>query len=51
MWVLGIEPSSSKRAASALSSPAPSFFKDKVSLCSSGCPGTHYVDQAGLKLI
>jgi hypothetical protein len=26
------------------------FFPDRVSLCSSGCPGTHSVDQAGLKL-
>jgi hypothetical protein len=26
------------------------FFRDRVSLCSSGCPGTHFVDQAGLKL-
>ena len=26
------------------------FFRDRVSLCSSGCPGPHYVDQAGLKL-
>jgi hypothetical protein len=25
-------------------------FRDRVSLCSSGCPGTHFVDQAGLKL-
>jgi hypothetical protein len=25
-------------------------FRDRVSLCSSGCPGTHSVDQAGLKL-
>jgi hypothetical protein len=25
-------------------------FQDKVSLCSLGCPGTHSVDQAGLKL-
>jgi hypothetical protein len=24
--------------------------KDRVSLCSSGCPGTHSVDQAGLEL-
>jgi hypothetical protein len=24
--------------------------QDRVSLCSSGCPGTHSVDQAGLKL-
>jgi hypothetical protein len=26
------------------------FFQDRVSLYSSGCPGTHFVDQAGLKL-
>jgi hypothetical protein len=26
------------------------FFQDRVSLCSSGCPGTHSVDQAGLEL-
>jgi hypothetical protein len=25
-------------------------FRDSVSLCSPGCPGTHSVDQAGLKL-
>jgi hypothetical protein len=25
-------------------------FQDRVSLCSSGCPGTHFVDQAGLEL-
>jgi hypothetical protein len=25
-------------------------FRDRVSLCSSGCPGTHSVDQAGLEL-
>jgi hypothetical protein len=25
-------------------------FRDRVSLCSPGCPGTHYVDQAGLEL-
>ena len=25
-------------------------FRDRVSLCSSGCPGTHFVDQAGLEL-
>jgi hypothetical protein len=24
------------------------FFKDRVFLCSPGCPGTHSVDQAGL---
>ena len=26
------------------------FFRDRVSLCSPGCPGTHYADQAGLEL-
>jgi hypothetical protein len=26
------------------------FFRDRISLCSSGCPGTHFVDQAGLEL-
>jgi hypothetical protein len=26
------------------------LFRDRVSLCSSGCPRTHFVDQAGLKL-
>jgi hypothetical protein len=26
------------------------FFRDRVSLCSLGCPGTHFVDQAGLEL-
>jgi hypothetical protein len=26
------------------------FFRDRVSLYSSGCPGTHSVDQAGLEL-
>jgi hypothetical protein len=25
-------------------------FRDRVSLCSPGCPGTHSVDQAGFKL-
>jgi hypothetical protein len=25
-------------------------FRDRVSLCSPGCPGTHFVDQAVLKL-
>jgi hypothetical protein len=24
---------------------------DRVSLCSPGCPGTHFVDQTGLELI
>jgi hypothetical protein len=26
------------------------FFRDRVSLCSPGCPGTHFVDQADLEL-
>jgi hypothetical protein len=26
------------------------FIRDRVSLCGSGCPGTHFVDQAGLEL-
>jgi hypothetical protein len=26
------------------------FFRDRVSLCSSGCPRTHSIDQAGLEL-
>ena len=25
-------------------------FGDRLSLCSSGCPGTHYVDKADLEL-
>ena len=25
-------------------------FRDRVSLCSPGCPGTHFVDQVGLEL-
>jgi hypothetical protein len=27
------------------------FFRDRVSVYSPGCPGTHFVDQAGLELI
>jgi hypothetical protein len=26
------------------------IYLDRVSLCSSSCPGTHFVDQASLKL-
>jgi hypothetical protein len=26
------------------------FFRNRVSLCSPGCPGTHSIDQAGLEL-
>jgi hypothetical protein len=25
-------------------------FRDRVSLCCPGCPGTHFVDQSGLEL-
>ena len=25
-------------------------FQDRISLCSPGCPGTHFVDQAALEL-
>jgi hypothetical protein len=28
----------------------PLVFRDRVSLCSPGCPGTHSIDQAGLEL-
>jgi hypothetical protein len=53
MWLLGFELRTSGRAVS-----APEYFvclfcfvfRDRVSLCSPGCPGTHSVDQAGLKL-
>jgi hypothetical protein len=27
------------------------YFKERVSVCSPGCPGIHYVDQDGLELI
>jgi hypothetical protein len=30
--------------------PPALFFRDRISLCSSGCPRTHSVDQAGLEL-
>jgi hypothetical protein len=26
------------------------FLRDRISLCSPGCPGTHFVDQAGFEL-
>ena len=26
------------------------LFQDRVSMCSPGCPGTHFVDQTGLEL-
>jgi hypothetical protein len=52
MWLLGLELGTSR----VLLTPEPSrqpclfVFQDRVSLCSSDCPGTHAVDQAGLKL-
>jgi hypothetical protein len=45
MWVLGTELGASARAANTLL-----VFRDRVSLYSPGCPGTHFVDQAGLEL-
>jgi len=27
------------------------FFQDRVLLCNSGCPGTHYVNQDGLEFM
>jgi hypothetical protein len=30
--------------------PPPPPPRDRVSLCSPSCPGTHFVDQAGLEL-
>jgi hypothetical protein len=36
-----------------LCSPTPDsfgIFLDRVSLCSPGCPGTHFVEQAALEL-
>jgi hypothetical protein len=57
--VLGVEPQPSRKAARALSHRTISFFlffffffffQDRVSLYSPGCPGTHFVDQAGLEL-
>jgi hypothetical protein len=66
MSVLGTKPGSFVRAAlkhwAVFLAPLPGFFlfvclffvflffQDRVSLCSSGCPGTHSVDQAGLEL-
>jgi hypothetical protein len=56
MWLLGFELLTFGRAVgcsyplSHLTSPTVVIFQDRVSLCSPGYPGTHYVDQAGLKL-
>jgi hypothetical protein len=56
MWMLGAKLRSSIRAARAFfylgffSSLLFFIFRDRVSLCSPGCPGTHSVDQAGLEL-
>jgi hypothetical protein len=54
MWLLGFELWTFGRAVgcsyplSHLASPT--YFQDKVSLCSPGCPETHFVDQVGLEL-
>jgi hypothetical protein len=51
IWLLGTELGSSERAKSNLFLVwFDLVFRDRVSLCSSGCPGTHFVDQAGLEL-
>ena len=51
MWVLETGPRSSSRAEQSLQSLDSFFFsRDKVSVCSPGCPGTCSVDQAGLEL-
>jgi hypothetical protein len=63
MWLLGFELRTFGRAVgcsyplSHLTSPQIYFFvflflllRDRVSLCSPGCPGTNSVDQAGLEL-
>jgi hypothetical protein len=51
MWLLGIELRISGGAVSAIIIIIIIImvFWDRVSLCSPGCPGTHFVDQAGLK--
>jgi hypothetical protein len=51
MWLLGFELRTFGRAVGVLLPTEPSHQpRDSVSLCSPGCPGTHSVDQAGLKL-
>ena len=60
MWLLGFELRNSRKAAGTLKAepflqPINVFlfvlvFRDRVSLYSSDCPGTHFVDQAGLEL-
>jgi hypothetical protein len=45
-----MEPYKKKSTKSRVGSFCFFFFQDRVSLCSPGCPGTHSVDQAGLKL-
>jgi hypothetical protein len=60
MWVLGMKPRSSERRASILNHHLSSIwvfaclfvclFFETWFLCSAGCPGTHSVDQADLKI-
>ena len=47
MWVLRTELRSPGKTVGALCFV---LFQDRVSLCSPGCPGAHFVDQAGLEL-
>jgi hypothetical protein len=49
MWLQGIELRTSGRAVGDFFFLF-WFFRDRVSLYSPGCPGTHFVDQAGLEL-
>jgi hypothetical protein len=55
MWLLGLELRTFGRAVGTLFFFLFCFFgflvfRDRVSLCSPGCPGIHFVDQAGLEL-
>jgi hypothetical protein len=45
-----LRPRQKERLGEGECSPPSFFFQDRVSLCSPGCPGTHFVDQAGLEL-
>ena len=51
IWTQDLWKSSQSVLLPAEPSHQPCFvFWDRVSLCSPGCPGTHFVDQAGLEL-
>ena len=60
IWILGISLSQACSTSAFINSvivlrPPPHFlfvclfFRDRFSLCSPGCPGTHSVDQGGLE--